>query len=391
MLELRRRPASMLSERPSCPACDSGSLEIFFEQPRVPVFCNMLHHTQRQAIETARGDLRLGYCRQCGMIHNTAFDPSLLRYTGDYENSLHFSPRFGHYVDALTRRMIRTHDLHGKVIVEIGCGKGDFLLSLCRLGGNRGIGFDPSYTGPEQIGGVRFVREYYGPDHAAVNADFICCRHVLEHIAQPRTYLESLRRSLGDRNVGIFCEVPNFQYTLRHGVIWDLIYEHCSHFTAGSLTNLFRTCGFQVTNVTSSFGNEYLGIEAAPGCGDIQPPLLGNTMRTFAARYEEKLAHWNRQLAEWLDRGEQVVLWGVGSKGVTFVNTVRGGERIAHIIDINPRKHGRFVPGTGQRIDAPASLCGKAPRVVLVMNPIYRAEIQQSLNMLGVKAQLFEV
>ena len=36
--------------------------------------------------------------------------------------------------------------LRGKDIIEIGCGKGEFLLLLCEMGNNRGTGFDPGFV-----------------------------------------------------------------------------------------------------------------------------------------------------------------------------------------------------------------------------------------------------
>ena len=40
--------------------------------------------------------------------------------------------------------LIRRYDLRGKEVIEIGCGKGEFLSLLCEVGDNRGVGFDPA-------------------------------------------------------------------------------------------------------------------------------------------------------------------------------------------------------------------------------------------------------
>jgi C-methyltransferase C-terminal domain len=57
-------------------------------------------------------------------------------------------------------------------------------------------------------------------------------------------------------------------------------------------------------------------------------------------------------------------------------------------VDINPHKHGRFMPGTGQEIVAPEFLVGYGPTDVLVMNPIYTEEIRQNLARLGLAPML---
>ena len=90
--------------------------------------------------------MRLGFCRICGHIFNDAFNPDHIEYIQDYENSLHFSPRFHQYAETLAADLVKRYGLYEKTIIEIGCGRGDFLKLLCELGKNRGIGFDPSHA-----------------------------------------------------------------------------------------------------------------------------------------------------------------------------------------------------------------------------------------------------
>ena len=69
-----------------------------------------------------------------------------MEYTQSYENSLHFSPGFQKFAADLADRLITRYNLRGKDVIDIGCGKGDFLKLICARGGNRGVGFDPSYV-----------------------------------------------------------------------------------------------------------------------------------------------------------------------------------------------------------------------------------------------------
>ncbi len=52
-------------------------------------------------------------------------------------------------------------------------------------------------------------------------------------------------------------------------------------------------------------------------------------------------------------------------------------------MDINPAKHGKFVPGTGHPIVAPGALAARGVRNVVPMNPAYRAEIAALLPACG--------
>jgi len=324
------------------------------------------------------------------MIYNTAFDAATIGYDQAYENSLHFSTRFQQYATQLARELTERHGLEGKDVLEIGCGKGDFLKILCELGGNRGVGFDLSYEGPEEIqvgsGRVRFVREFYSDSHASVPADLICCRHVLEHIPDPVEFLRRVRaipQSGPDRPV-LFLEVPNALFTLRDLGIWDVIYEHCSYFSPPALRRVVREAGYRPCPPFGAFGDQYLCIETGPsGPAAVETRddvvELGELARRFGAHFDRKVATWNEKLDRWLDAGRRVAIWGAGSKGVTFLNTLRRGAAVTCAIDINPRKHGRFVPGTGQEVVAPEAVAAAGISTVLVMNPLYADEIRTTL------------
>jgi SAM-dependent methyltransferase len=390
-----------------CPVCGMDQMTTFIEMPRMPAHCNLLWKTQHEARQAPQGTIRLGFCHHCGHIFNLAFEPALMEYTQQYENSLHFSPRFQQYAHELATRLIARYDLHHKAVVEIGSGKGEFLRLLCELGDNTGTGFDPSYVPDpevdEQDGRVTFVQDFYSERYTTYSADLICCRHVLEHIQHPRDFITNVRQAVGPRHdTVVFFEMPNALFMLRDLSIWDIIYEHCSYFSAGSLAYLFRACGFRAHYLTEEFGKQFLSIEAVPVVDAVDAPAapvepwdglaaLAHDVERFADNYRQKVITWEHKLADMARTGQRAVLWGAGSKGVTFLNTVQGREQIEYVVDINPRKQGMFVAGSGQRIVPPDFLRDYQPDIVIVMNPLYIGEIQQAIHALGLQSQVVAV
>jgi hypothetical protein len=57
-------------------------------------------------------------------------------------------------------------------------------------------------------------------------------------------------------------------------------------------------------------------------------------------------------------------------------------------VDINPGKQGMHVPCTGQKIVPPEFLQKYQPDLIIVMNPIYKQEIQKFTDKLGLTAKL---
>ncbi|MBE9042677.1 methyltransferase domain-containing protein [Oscillatoriales cyanobacterium LEGE 11467] len=384
-----------------CPVCESPHLEVFFEMLAVPIYCNLLLLDREAALDCPKGDIRLAFCPECGFIPNVAFNPDRLEYTQEYENSLHYSPRFQEYADSFARSLVERYDLQDKTIVEIGCGKGDFLMSLCELGNNRGVGFDPTYVERSEhqhlIGQVRFVRDLYSERYAKENADFICCRHTLEHVPQPIDLLQPLRRAIGNQtDTQVFFEVPNALHTFRNLAVWDIIYEHCCYFAPTSLSRAFTQSGFEVNNLTETFGEQFLCLEAVPSgssgetISSVQNEVkdLSRDIAAFTAKFDKLLETWQQKLNEMAREGKKAVVWGAGSKGVTFLNLLAAQEAIEYVVDINPRKQGMYVAGTGQKIVPPEFLPTHPPDVAIVMNPIYETEIRQILTDLGLECEV---
>lgn len=379
------------------PVCPESDVLPLIEMKQVPVHCNVLWPTRGEAINAPRGDIRLGYLPGCGHTCNLDFDPSLMEYTQEYENSLHFSPRFQEYATALAEGLIAKYDLHDKDIVEIGAGKGDFLIMMCSKQGNRGWGYDPSYV-PEEgytAPNVTFVQDFYTEKYTHQRADLIVCRHVLEHIEDPDAFIAQVRRAVGDQKSVVFFEVPNSLWTLRQGGIWDVIYEHCSYYSPLSLAYLFQRHGFKVLAVNEVFGGQFLTIEAVPDDGadlpqdaSVELAQLTADARSFAAHYQTKRDEWQARLAALAAAGKRGVVWGAGSKGVTFLNAMATGDEIAAVVDINPRKQGKYVPGTGQQIVPPLELVNIRPDFVIIMNANYRDEIGKMLADIGISADI---
>lgn len=373
----------------SCPVCSSADVISLLDVGKMPVLCNQLCSTEEGARGVAVGQIELGFCRDCGHVFNPVFDAGKLAYSPEYENSLHCSGMFQSYADALVKQLVERYGLRKKRVMEVGCGQGDFLKSLCAAGDNTGFGFDPSYGGGNEDPRVTIRPVSFAEIEGQHDADFVCCRHVLEHIDQPREFLKALVTKL-QPGTRVFFEVPNVLFTLRDGGIWDIIYEHCGYFSPSSLRRAFQLAGLDVKEVEETFNGQFLVIHAdvaeSPSKLDPVDPDLEKLATEFAESYRSKVAHWREVLDQADSNNERVVAWGAGSKGNTFLNLV--GPNVAAIVDINPKKRGKFVAGTGQPIVAPEQLERSRPSVVVIMNPAYQREIAATLESLGIEAKL---
>lgn len=388
--ESEKRNSSPQS-RNECPLCSSSATTEFLRRENVPVHQNLTMPSRESARAIARGTLAMHVCDRCGFVFNAAFDPSLLAYGDQYDNSQTCSPAFSRYVDGLVHHLIEERGLRGKQIVEVGCGKGEFLRRLLTAAPDaRGWGFDPTYVGSEETmaGRLRFRRTFYDASCSHISADAVVCRHVIEHVQDPNTLLRAVRDAINAQpDAQVFFETPCVDWIFHNQVVWDLFYEHCSLFTAASLRQAFVQNGFDVTEWRHVFGGQYLWLEARSA--NAKPrPLVAPARPTVAALWKataygnaerELIARWRNELDQYTRRGS-VCVWGAGAKGVTFANLVDPqGEQLDSVVDLNPAKQGKFLPGTGHPIVSPAQLTSRNISTALVLNPNYTAEIRQSL------------
>ena len=352
--------------------------------------------TAEEALAFPRRDLELAYCGSCGFIFNHIFDQAVMAYSTNFEESQHFSGTFNAFARALAREAAEKCAIAGKHVLEIGCGKGEFLRELCTIGGATGQGIDPGYRADpgrsSQSEKIQFITDFFSEKYERLNSDVIVCRHTLEHIAPVASFISSIRRMIGDRDdVSVFFETPDAKRVLGEGAFWDIYYEHCSYFSPGSHARLFRSHRFDVTELCLLFDDQYIIQYAKPEARPSMPRFALEQdleeMHQLAARFPQRVKevqdNWRARVRSAWKEGQRIVLWGGGSKGVSFVTTLGLTEEIAAVVDINPYKQGKFMPGTGHPVIAPMALIDQPPDLVVVMNPIYVREIQSSLKDMG--------
>lgn len=384
-----------------CPICGMFSASVFLSRENVPVHQNLLFKKEHDAVKIARGTLSISICHNCGFVFNADFDASLLSYDKKYENTQSYSAVFEEYLDDSIDYLINQRGVKNRRIIEVGCGKGHFLQKLIERGNNSGVGFDPSYIGPlEKLDGrLQFRREFYDESSADLVADIVICRHVIEHIGSPLDMLRTVQRALvNSPQAQVFFETPDVEWILKNQVVWDFFYEHCTYFSGSSIRLAFEKSGFLVENIKTIFGNQYFWVEARPTLKSIPLHLnikqvagLAELSDKFAEANTSLISLWKNRLIEMRSHGD-ITVWGAGAKGVTFANLFDPKRKlISCMIDINPQKQNKFLPGTGHPILNYHTLIQNNIKSVVILNPNYRREIESLLKETKVKdVEIFE-
>ena len=173
--------------------------------------------------------------------------------------------------------------------------------------------------------------------------------------------------------------------------------------TGASLTTAFESAGFTVADVRHVFGGQYLWLEGRPAPGPGGAHKNAGDVITQAKRFRalegRMRAQWRATVSRALGAPEsdasdrrRIAVWGAGAKGVTFVNLVDPDSRQIHcLVDVNPNKQRKYVPGTGHPIIAPAMIDDEGIEAVIVLNPNYVREISAALTQQGSRVAVIDL
>lgn len=377
----------------TCFACGATDLTEFADLGDIPVLCGVHYATREEALASPLGRMTLGYCVNCAYVRNLAFDPRVMVYDTTMDTNLHHSAAFRSFSTELVNGLVERHDLKGKRILDIGCGQGEFLRELCEHAEAIGIGYDAMYAGPEgRDPSGATLHSARAPMDALPEFDFVTSRHWFEHEDDPFTFLTKLRERAGDRDVTGYIEVPDAAYDLATAG-WEVIYPHVSYFDSSALATIAERAGWHVTAEGTWFGGmfRYLEFSTVPTAARDRSEGRARQLAAvegFRDRQASELNRWRATIDELTAQGARPVLWGAGSRGVQFLTQVDPEVKLAAVVDVNPRKWGRYLPVTGHRVDSPESLRELKPGAVVITNPSYTAEIAAALADLGVQAEI---
>lgn len=267
---------------------------------------------------------------------------------------------------ASVKQIIGERNPKSSHIVEIGCGKGTFLNLLYKSGYYKLTGFDPAYEGD-----ASFVQKcYYPPKDNCVQADLFIMRHVLEHVSDPLNFLKMISTANGKHGM-IYIEVPDFEWIAKNGAFWDISYEHCNYFSLSLFESILPGC-----EAGHLFGDQYL---YAIGDFNIHTPENYDSFDVSEIlSFKEKM-----ELCRYfINKKSNLALWGAGAKGANFARRIDPDRKnIRCIIDINPKKQGKYIAGSAHFIVSPDELRNRNDiDGIIVMNENYLQEIKSTMK-----------
>ena len=329
------------------------------------------------------GILNLRKNKSLDFIENSAFDASLIEYDERYQNNQAHSNHFLGHMTAVME-LLKARLPKNSTVVEVGCGKGDFVELLNKDGYFNACGYDATYEGHSDK-----IFKRYLTDGDNIETDLVVLRHVLEHIQRPHDFLKLIKSVF--QKGQIYIEVPNWDWIIRNQAFFDITYEHVNYFSQKSLT-----CFFENTRTYTGllFGDQYQYILSN----------IESISENFSDKYNNddwfnidfytlfpNIKNSVTKIINRLKPTSSIYIWGAATKGCMFLVCCKDLnlliDKVRYAIDINPDKQNKFLPYSLIPIKSKEEFfkAVKSEDLLLISNPIYEDEILQDLHLNNVE------
>lgn len=353
--------------------------------------------------------LTLCQCPSCGLVQ---FDTEPVDYYRDVIRAgggTRTMTRLRHEEYARLLTAMQEHHIHGRRIVEVGCGRGEFLrmwqnlaedpegaAALARdqardpLSGQPnaaplhlvGLEHKPSLVEEANAVADKKYRVYEGfatgdvrypegPFDAFVQFNF------LEHQPDPCDMLRNIGRNLKPQALGLIT-VPSFEYILRYNGYYELLRDHIANYTEFTLQKLLQDCGFELLSMDLVNRDTIEAIVRKADPDELSElHYSGRLIDVSALRdsYDRLSASVNAHIDHLSESQRTMAIWGASHQGFTLAATTKLGGRVEYIIDSAPFKQGRFSPASHIPIVAPDYAVAHPVDEILIVAPGYTDEI----------------
>ena len=246
----------------SCRIC-GGNLEAILTQNNMPKQAQ--YFPSKEFLEKDFGvNLKICCCENCNLVQ---LDTVPVNYYREVVRSSTFSSEMNLFRINQFGKFISKYELQDKNIIEVGCGKGEYLSILTKFCPNTfGLEFskdavDRCTRSSLKVNKGFIENEFYKIENAPFDAFFIMS--YLEHIPNLNKFLKGLKSNLKPEAIGLI-EVPNFDMILQERIFSEFITDHLFYFTENTLKRTLEYNGFDVIYCEPIWHNYILSAKTLP-------------------------------------------------------------------------------------------------------------------------------
>ena len=348
--------------------------------------------------------LRVLVCTECWLTQTEDFADAGELFSADYAYFSSFSTTWLKHAEKYVADMSQRFDLNANShIVEVAANDG-YLLQFAKARSIPCLGIEPTTSTADaaRAKGIEIVEEFFGVALAKKlvaqgrSADLTAANNVLAHVPDINDFVSGFATLLKPAGVATF-EFPHLM-RLVTGNQFDTIYhEHYSYLSLIAVQRIFEHNGLSVFDVeelpTHGGSLRVYAQRRDSGVQALSPRVAALLEREasagmnnvdFYAGFQAKANKVKNDLLVFLIEaqrsGKTVAGYGAAAKGNTLLNYAGIRPDLIHfVVDSNPAKQNKFLPGCRIPIVAEAHLKQSRPDYVIILPWNLRTEVVEQL------------
>lgn len=336
--------------------------------------------------------LHLKVCERCWLVQVEESAASHELFTPDYAYFSSFSSSWLAHAERYTKEMTRRFGLSADSLVcEVAANDG-YLLQYFQRDGVPCYGIEPTHGTAEaaRAKGIHIVEDFFGTNLArdlqaeGRSADLMAANNVLAHVPDIADFVEGFEVLLKPEGVATF-EFPHLVQMVGQGQFDTAYHEHFSYLSLTSVRTIFNACGLAVFDVeelpTHGGSLRVYAQRADTGRHEVSAAVaelaareeaLGVASAAFYTPFQKQAERIKDDMLAFLIEakraGKSVGAYGAAAKGNTLINFAGiKPDLIPFVVDRNPAKQGRFLPGSRIPIVDEAHLKAARPDYIVIL------------------------
>lgn len=323
--------------------------------------------------------LTIWQCTGCGLVQHTM---KPVEYFREVITAATLSPKSRLSRLHQMQELVERFGLRDKRVLDIGTGKGEMLDVLWEAG-CRATGIEASQESVAlgRALGRNMMCGYVGDAGMYEGApyDAFISLNFFEHLPQPGSIIQNIYRNTTDDAVG-FVTVPNLEYLLRTGALYEFVPDHISYFTKSTLTYAFESNGFEVVECQTINEDNDIAV------------TVRKKRRLDLAVAREGVNILIRELqdliADCASRNARVAVWGAGHRTLALLALSKAND-IAYIVDSAEFKQGKLSPVLHTPIVPPGRLRDDPVDLLIIMVPgLYPSEVLKVVKRMNIESKI---
>jgi SAM-dependent methyltransferase len=381
-----------------CCGCSNKYFTNFLDLGKSPIANN---YKKSENEKEEKHLLKIKVCKKCWLVQNQVILPSKKLFKKDYSYFSSYSTSWLKHAEDLVNSLILKFKLQKTCEVGELASNDGYLLQFFKKKGYKTLGFEPTYNSAmaAKKKGLKVVNKFFSKKLAGQfkkRFDVVLGLNVIAHVPNINDFLSGIRIIMKDNGVAVL-EFAYLDSLVKNNQFDTIYHEHYFYYSLIAIKNLVIKNSlkiFDVVKLKSHGGSLRIFLQHKNGKLRIKKSVqnlidkelykkINDTIyyETFQNKVEKIKLKTIKKLNYIKKTKKKLIAYGAAAKGVTLLNYINIDDSFCKfVVDKNPNKIGKYIPGTKIKIVSPKKIINLKPDYIWILPWNLKKEISKELS-----------